>query len=84
MAYPNNIFSLFTHVLTSSEVASGYYIRFRQTSSSQSTFDTYGMKWLNLQYGVVGVTDIRFENLPTTAPSENGRVWNNNGILYIV
>ena len=83
-AYPNNIFSLFTHVLTSSEVASGYYIRFRQTSSSQSTFDTYGMKWLNLQYGVVGVTDIRFENLPTTAPSENGRVWNNNGILYIV
>jgi hypothetical protein len=83
-AYPNNIFSLFTHVLTSTEVASGYYIRFRQTSSSQSAFDTYGMKWLNFEYGVVGGTDIRFENLPTTAPSENGRVWNNNGILYIV
>jgi hypothetical protein len=62
----------------------GYYIRFRQTSSSQSAFDTYGMKWLNLQYGIAGGTDIRFENLPTTAPSENGRVWNNNGILYIV
>ena len=42
-SYPNNIFSLFTHVLTSSEVASGYYIRFRQTSSSQSTFDTYAI-----------------------------------------
>ena len=83
-AYPNNIFSLFTHVLTSTEVASGYYIRFRQTSSSQSAFDTYGMKWLNFEYGIVGGTDIRFENLPTTAPSENGRVWNNNGILYIV
>ena len=83
-SYPNNIFSLFTHVLTSIEVALGYYIRFRQTSSSQSAFDTYGMKWLNFEYGVVGGTDIRFENLPTTAPSENGRVWNNNGILYIV
>jgi hypothetical protein len=46
--YPNNIFSLFTHPLTSNEVASGYYIRFRHTSSSQSTFDTYGLKWLNL------------------------------------
>jgi hypothetical protein len=78
-SYPNSIFSLFTHVLTSSEVASGYYIRFRQTSSSQSAFDTYGMKWLNLQYGILGGTDIRFENLPTTTPSENGRVWNNNG-----
>ena len=42
------------------------------------------MKWLNFEYGVVGGADIRFENLPTTAPSENGRVWNNNGILYIV
>ena len=83
-SYPNNIFSLFTHVLTSIEVALGYYIRFRQTSSSQSAFDTYGMKWLNFEYGIVGGTDIRFENLPTTAPSENGRVWNNNGILYIV
>ena len=78
------MFSLFTHVLTSSEVASGYYIRFGQTSSSQSTLNTYGLKWLNLQYGIVGGSDIRFENLPTTAPSENGRVWNNNGILYIV
>jgi hypothetical protein len=81
-SYPNNIFSSFTHVLTSSEVASDYYIRFRQTSSSQSTFDTYGIKWLNLQYGTVGGTDIRFENLSTTAPSESGRVWNNKDVLY--
>jgi hypothetical protein len=38
-SYPNDIFSLFTHVLTSSDVASGYYIRFRQTLLSQSAFD---------------------------------------------
>jgi hypothetical protein len=82
--YPNKIFSLLTHVLTSTDVATGYYIRCRQTSSSQSVFDIYGMKLLNLQYGIVGGTDIRFENLPTIAPSENGRVWNNNGILYVV
>ena len=74
VAYPNYIFSLFAHVLTSSEVASRYYIIFRPTSSSQSTFDTYGMRWLRPQYGIVGGTDIRLENLPTIAPSENGRV----------
>jgi hypothetical protein len=56
-SYPNNIFSLFTYVLTSTEVASGYYIRFRQTSSSQSAFDTYGMKWLNFEDGIVGGTE---------------------------
>jgi len=79
--YPNNVFSLFTHSLTSSEVASGYYIRFKQSSSSQSTFDTYGLKWLNLQYG--GLSDIRFENLPTALTAQTGRLWNNNGVLSI-
>ena len=81
--YPGNIFSLFTHPLTSNEVASGYYMRFKQTSSSQSTFDTYGLKWLNLQYGTGGVSDIRFENLPTASTGQTGRLWNNSGVLSI-
>ena len=83
-SYVGNIFSLFTHTLTSTEIASGYYIRFRQTSSSQSTFDTYGMKWINFQYGTGGESDIRFESLPTSAPSETGRLWSNNGVLNVV
>jgi hypothetical protein len=82
-SYVGNIFSLFTHTLTSTETTSGYYIRFRQTSSSQSTFDTYGIKWFNFQYGALGGTDIRFENLPTSSPIEAGRLWNNNGVLYV-
>ena len=83
-SYVGNIFSLFAHTLTSTEIASGYYIRFRQTSSSQSTFDTYGIKWLNFQYGTGGESDIRFESLPTSAPSESGRLWNNSGVLNVV
>ena len=46
--YPNNIFSEFTYNLTAADIATGAHISLYQTSSSQSTFDVYGVKHLSI------------------------------------
>tara|TARA_R110000737_G_scaffold63849_1_gene91530 strand:+ start:205 stop:3924 length:3720 start_codon:yes stop_codon:yes gene_type:complete len=45
LAYVGNAFTDFVHKLTDNEAAQGVYLQIRQNTSSQSTFDTYGVKY---------------------------------------
>ena len=79
--YIGNIFSLFTYTLSAAQSSQGYYLQFRQTAHSGSAFDNYGIKYIRFN---LGSSDVRMLNLPTSAPTETGRIWNDNGILKIV
>ena len=79
--YIGNLFSLFTYTLTASQASQGYYLQFRQIAHSGSAFDNYGIKYIRFNSGS---SDVRILNLPTSAPTETGRIWNYNGILKIV
>ena len=79
--YIGNLFSLFTYTLTASQASQGYYLQFRQIAHSGSAFDNYGIKYIRFNSGS---SDVRILNLPTSAPTETGRIWNDNGILKIV
>ena len=79
--YIGNLFSLFTYTLTASQASQGYYLQFRRIAHSGSAFDNYGIKYIRFNSGS---SDVRILNLPTSAPTETGRIWNDNGILKIV
>ena len=79
--YVGNLFTLFNHTLTAGNISAGYYFQFRQTAHSGSSFDNYGIKYIRFSSGD---SDVRFLNLPTSVPSETGRIWNNSGVLNIV
>jgi hypothetical protein len=79
--YIGNIFSLFTYTLNALQQAGGYYLQFRQTAHSGSAFDNYGIKYIRFNSGN---SDVRMLNLPTAAPTETGRLWNDGGTLKIV
>ena len=49
--YIGNIFSLFTYTLTSAQQTGGYYLQFRQTAHSGSSFDNYGIKYIRFNQG---------------------------------
>ena len=79
--YIGNLFTLFSYTLTLPQRSQGYYLQFRQTAHSGSSFDNYGIKYIRFNSGE---SDVRILNLPTFAPSETGRLWNNSGVLNIV
>ena len=78
--YIGNIFSLFTYTLNAAQQAGGYYLQFRQTAHSGSAFDNYGIKYIRFNSGS---SDVRMLNLPTTLPTETGRLYNDGGTLKI-
>ena len=43
--YPSALFTDYEHKLTDAEIADGVYLQIRQNTSSQSTFDTYGVRY---------------------------------------
>ena len=79
--YVGDEFSVFHYTLSAADILSGYYFGFRQNSSNAGTFDNYGIKYISFSSGTNA--DIRIFNLPTSLPTESGRVWNNNGVLNI-
>jgi len=79
-AYPGNVFSLFTYTLTAAQTSQGYYLQFRQTGHSGQSFDNYGIKYIRF---TSGESDVRLLNLPTSAPTETGRIWSDSGTLKI-
>ena len=79
--YIGNLFTLFSYTLTLPQRSQGYYLQFRQTTHSGFAFDNYGIKYIRFNSGE---SDVRILNLPTFAPSETGRLWNNSGVLNIV
>tara|TARA_R110002096_G_scaffold137657_4_gene291074 strand:- start:1262 stop:2326 length:1065 start_codon:yes stop_codon:yes gene_type:complete len=80
-SYVGAEFSVYRYTLSAADILSGYYFGFRQNSSNGGNFDNYGIKYISFSSGAVA--DIRIFNLPTSLPTESGRVWNNNGILNI-
>ena len=79
--YIGNLFTLFSYTLSLPQRSQGYYLQFRQTAHSGFAFDNYGIKYIRFNSGE---SDVRILNLPTFAPPETGRLWNNSGVLNIV
>ena len=59
--YVGALFTDYEHKLTDPEIASGVYIQIRQSSSSQSTFDTFGIRYFAVEQGFYDPEISRFQ-----------------------